>query len=408
MLREKLGDDDFYRALHHYLDANRGQNVVTADLQKAVEQATSVNVDKFFDQWVYGAGAPKLDVSYVYDSDARSVKLSVKQTQKIEGRVGLFDVPVNVEIATANGRHTHSIEVSEADQTLTLPADGLPLMVIFDRGDQILKAVDFKREPAALIYQLKNAETTPDRSEAAVALGNLKGDANAVAALGDAAQHDPFWGVRVEALEGLGRIGGPDAEKQVLAAAGDSAPWVREVAVRELGNFKEDASLPLRLYNIASADTAYRVRTAALGALAKIQAPNAFDVLAAVVKSDSPDDTLREASLRAFGRLGDARAVPILMEWSVVGKPMGSRQAAIAAIAELDKTNKDITRMLISYLNEPYFDVRIAAIFALAGRGDPDAIAPLDDLLHKGELTVAIGPYIELALRMLKIQPATK
>ena len=212
----------------------------------------------------------------------------------------------------------------------------------------------------------------------------------------------------MEALEGLGRIGGPDAEKQVLAAAGDSAPWVREVAVRELGNFKEDASLPLRLYNIASADTAYRVRTAALGALAKIQAPNAFDVLAAVVKSDSPDDTLREASLRAFGRLGDARAVPILMEWSVVGKPMGSRQAAIAAIAELDKTNKDITRMLISYLNEPYFDVRIAAIFALAGRGDPDAIAPLDDLLHKGELTVAIGPYIELALRMLKIQPATK
>ena len=28
MLREKLGDDDFFHALHHYLEANRGQNVV--------------------------------------------------------------------------------------------------------------------------------------------------------------------------------------------------------------------------------------------------------------------------------------------------------------------------------------------------------------------------------------------
>jgi HEAT repeat protein len=212
----------------------------------------------------------------------------------------------------------------------------------------------------------------------------------------------------VEALQGLGRIGGPDAEKPVLAAGSDSAPWVREVAVRELGNFKGDVSLPSRLDKIVSADPAYRVRAEALGALARIQAPDAFDTLAAAVKSDSPDDTLRDAALRAFGRLGDVRAVPILVEWSAVGKPMGSRQAAIGAVAELDKTNKDITRMLISYLNEPYYDVRIAAIFALAARGDTDAIAPLEDLLHKGELTVAIGPYIELALRLLRAQPAPK
>ena len=204
MLHEKLGDEDFYRALHHYLDVNRGQNVVTADLQKAIEQATSVNVDKFFDEWIYGAGAPKFDVSYAYDPDAHEVKLTVKQTQKIEGRVGLFDVPVDIEIATANGRQTHSIEVREASQTFTLPADSAPLMVIFDRGDQILKALDFKKDPAMLVYQLKNAETTPDRSDAAVALGNVKSDPTAVAALGDAAQHDPFWGVRVEALRGSG------------------------------------------------------------------------------------------------------------------------------------------------------------------------------------------------------------
>jgi aminopeptidase N len=406
MLRVKLGDDDFFRALHHYLDANRGQNVVSADLQKAVEQATAVNVDKFFDQWVYGAGAPKFDVSYVYDSDARDVKLIVKQTQKVEGRVGLFDMPVNIEIATANGRETHSIEVSEASQTFTFPADGPPLMVIFDRGDKVLKSVDFKKDPALLVYQLKHAETTPDRSDAAVALANMSRDAKAIVALGDAAEHDPFWGIRVEALQGLGKIGGADAEGPMLAAVSDSTPWVRDVAVRELGNFKDDSSLPSRLSDIAATDPAYRVRAAALGALAAIKAPDAFDTLTAAVKSDSPDDMLREAALGALGKLGDVRAVPILMEWSTAGKPIGSRQAAIGAIAGLDKTNKDITRVLVSYLNEPYFDARISAIFALSERGDTDAIAPLEELLKKGELTVAIGPYIEMALTVLKAQPA--
>ena len=161
MLREKLGDDDFFRALHHYLEVNRGQNVVTADLQKAIEQATSVNVDKFFDQWVYGAGAPKFRVSYTYDPAARELKFTVEQTQKIEGHVGLFDVPVEVEIATANGRETHSIEVSEASQTFTIPADSAPLMVIFDEGDKILKSVEFKKDPALLDLSVEERGDDP-------------------------------------------------------------------------------------------------------------------------------------------------------------------------------------------------------------------------------------------------------
>ena len=71
MLREKLGDEAFFHALHHYLETNRGQNVVTADLIKAIEQDTSVSVDEFFRQWVYGAGAPKFEVTQKYD-DATS------------------------------------------------------------------------------------------------------------------------------------------------------------------------------------------------------------------------------------------------------------------------------------------------------------------------------------------------
>src|SRR5579863_4917777 len=103
MLREKLGDEDFFAALRQYLTANLGQNVVTADLQKSIEQATSIDVDEFFHQWIFGAGAPEFSVAYTYDSAAHQIKLDVTQTQKVEGAVGLFHVPIDFEVATSAG-----------------------------------------------------------------------------------------------------------------------------------------------------------------------------------------------------------------------------------------------------------------------------------------------------------------
>src|SRR3984893_5623424 len=85
MLRRQLGEDAFYAGLKHYLEANRGRNVMTSDLTKAVEEATHTNVDAFFRQWIYGAGAPKFELSYVYDQAKKQVALTVKQTQKREG-----------------------------------------------------------------------------------------------------------------------------------------------------------------------------------------------------------------------------------------------------------------------------------------------------------------------------------
>jgi aminopeptidase N len=408
MLREKLGDKDFFLGLHEYLVTNRGQNVVTADLQKAIESATSRNVDRFFRQWLYGAGAPQFDVGFTYDATAHQVKLDVKQTQKVEGMVGIFDVPVNIEIATASGTKTLPIEIDQASQSFILPAESAPLMIVFDKGDKVLKSVDFKKDPTMLIYQLKHAETVPDRADAAFRLSGTRNNPDVIAALGDSSQHDPFWGVRVETLRALARIGGADAEKQVVASLDDKEPWVREIAVRVLGSFKDDGSIAPRLTAIASGDPTYRVRAAALISIAAVKAPNAFDILAAAVNSDSPDGILCDAALGGLGILGDNRAIPILTEWSAPGKTIHSRQEAIAAIARLDKTNKDITHSLIAYLQEPYFDLKTSAILAVGERGDPEGIAPLEDLIKNGEITSAERPYVETALSILKAQPGIK
>jgi aminopeptidase N len=402
MLRERMGDDAFFRALKHYLEANRLQNVVTADLAKAVEESSGTNVDQFFDQWIYGAGAPRFTVRSTYDDTARKLSLSVKQTQKVEGHVGLFRLPVVVSITTASGETLFPIEVSKADETFTFSVNGPPLMVLFDKGDKILKSVDFQKTPEEWIRQLRTAPDVPDRADAAFALGNLRDNEAAANALGEAAQRDKFWGVREEALRSLGRINSSSARKQVLAALSNDQPWVRAVAVEQLGKYRGDEEIAKRLQNIYKDDKAYSVRGAALQSLALDKAPNAEPILERALTISSPDDVLRSAALRAMGSLGDNSVVPALLEWSSPGKPSRLRSIAIGSLGRADLKNHDITARLISYLNESSFDIRFASIFALGRRGDPTAIEPLEAQLKTGQLSIGVPHAVEDLIEQLK------
>jgi len=405
MLRHQLGEDAFYRSLKHYLEVNRGKNVVTADLAKAIEEATHTNVDQFFSQWLYGAGAPKFDISYKYDDAKREIALTVKQTQKVEGRVGLFRIPTEVEITTASGPKLFPITVSGEKDTeiFTFPADSAPLMVLFDKGGHVLKSADFHKEKKEWLYQLKNATELADRADAVVALGKLKGDEEVVAALADALRSDKAWGVRANAGDALGRLGGPTAAKQLLDALNTAKePWVRNRIVTSLANFKDDPTIVAKLNSIAGDDSSYRARAAALQALGRLKAPAALPTLEAAVAADSPDGFLRNAALRSMGPLGDDKAVPLLIEWSVPGKAIESREAAIASLARLQKDNKDITKQIAAYLSESHFPVRMASIFALGARGDGSAIPALEALLKSDDLSIEMVPMIKGQIATLK------
>jgi len=403
MLRHQLGEDAFYRGIKHYLEVNRGKNVVTADLAKAIEEATHSNVDQFFSQWVYGAGAPKFDLSYAYDSEKHQVMLTVKQTQKVEGRVGLFRVPVEVEITTATGPKLYNLIVSKDKQTLPLPAESAPLMVLFDKGGQLLKSADFHKEKKEWLFQLKNAADVADRADAAVALGKLKNDEEVVTALGDALRNDKAWGVRAVAADTLGKLTDAAASKLLLAALdSNDKPWVRSRVVTALGNVKDDPAVASKLNSVAKQDDSYRARAAALQALGHLKGPDVFATLTAAVAADSPDGFLRKAALRSLGSLGDDKAVPLLLQWSAAGKPIDSRTAAINGLGRLQKDNPDITKQIAAYLSEPHFSVRMSAIYALGTRGDATAIPALEALLKSDDLSIEMVPMIKGQIARLK------
>jgi aminopeptidase N len=403
MLRHQLGEDAFYRGIKHYLEMNRGKNVVTADLAKAMEEATQVNVDQFFSQWVYGAGAPKFELSYAYDGEKHQVTLTVKQTQKVEGRVSLFRVPVEVEITTATGPKLYNVVVSKDKQTFSLPAESAPLMVLFDKGGQLLKSAEFHKEKKEWLFQLKNAADVADRADAVVALGKLKNDEEVVTALGEALRNDKAWGIRATAADTLGKLSDAGASKLLLAALdSNDKPWVRSRVVSALGNIKDDAAVAAKLNSVARQDDSYRARAAALQALGHLKGADVFATLTVAVADDSPDGFLRKAALRSFGSLGDDKAVPLLLQWAAVGKPIDSRTAAINSLGRLQKDNQDITKQIAAYLTEPHFSVRMAAIYALGTRGDDTAIPALEALLKSDDLSIEMVPMIKGQVARLK------
>jgi len=261
-------------------------------------------------------------------------------------------------ITTSSGSKLYPITVSKEAETFPFPSVSAPLLVLFDKGGHVLKSAEFHKDKKEWLFQLKNAADFSDRADAVIALGKIKNDDEVIAALAETLRKDKAWGVRATAAETLGHLGGASASKQLLDALNTAnEPWVRSRLVSALANFKDDAAVAAKLDSIAREDSSYRARAAALQALAGLKAPNSLTLLKAAVAADSPDGFLRNAALRSMGTLGDDKAVPLLLEWSAPGKPIDSRQAAISSLARLQKDNKDITKQIVSYLNEPHFPI---------------------------------------------------
>jgi aminopeptidase N len=143
MLREQTGDAAFWKGINLYLTRHKFGSVETTDLKKAMEESSGQDLGWFFDQWVYGVGAPKIDVRKVYSASSKSLAITVTQTQTATDLVSaVFRLPLEVEITTAGRKKREKIDVNSRVQTFTIPVDGRPSAVMVDVDEKIpLKTV---------------------------------------------------------------------------------------------------------------------------------------------------------------------------------------------------------------------------------------------------------------------------
>ena len=64
-------------------------------------------------------------------------------------------MPVDVAITTAAGEKVHRVFINKAEQEFVFPVDSTPLIVNFDKGNYLIKQVNFQRSDMELAYQLR-------------------------------------------------------------------------------------------------------------------------------------------------------------------------------------------------------------------------------------------------------------
>lgn len=153
MLRGVLGDETFFVALDAYRSAHAYGSATTEDLEAAFETTAGVELDWFFDEWVYGAGRPHYEVGWAVASN--EVVVMVRQAQSGPP----FRMPVELEIVTDEGSERHIVWNEESVAYYRFPINGAVSDVRFDPDDWILDL----QTPAIVESPLVSSDLGGDR-----------------------------------------------------------------------------------------------------------------------------------------------------------------------------------------------------------------------------------------------------
>lgn len=405
MVRFVLGEEKFWKAINHYVKKNQWQNVETSDLSSAIEEATGQNLEWFFDEWVYRMGHPEFDITSTYDG-AKSLKLTVKQTQKPDEKrpwfpsPDFFTMPVDIAITTAGGEKIHRVWIDKREKEFTFELDSKPLIVNFDRGNYIIKQVKFNRDDDQLGYQLLHDSDAMGRVLAAIELKAHTGDA-AVKALSEAALHDSFWAVRIEAVKALSSGKSDGARAALIEVLKDKESKIRREAIKGLGAFK-DPKLADLFVKIINSDPSYFAIAEAAKALGQSGSPQAYDVLAEAMKLESWQGTIKAGVLGGFAALKDPRALDIALKYASPPNPANLRAAAFQVLAEIGHGNDRALEALLSALKEKSPNVRFSAVQALGQLGDPKAIPALEELAKSSDIPAFARQIVSGAIYQIR------
>lgn len=166
MLRYIVGEDEFKKTIKQFVEDNQYKNVDSHDFQKAFMKTLGLDLEWFFDQWVYSGGIPKYKVSYKKKLN-RTVFI-VSQTQKNEN-VGLFKMPIVFQVHYKDGTFDEVTKwIKKTKQSVVVPNKQMKkvLFVLFDPKSKILKELIFDKDFEELTWQASKAKNMLDRLDA--------------------------------------------------------------------------------------------------------------------------------------------------------------------------------------------------------------------------------------------------
>ena len=103
MLRKKLGDTNFFKGVKNYItDPNLAYNYAkTPDLMAHLEASSGLDLNEFFNDWVYNQGYPTYSITW-HQPTTNTISIQLNQTQS-HASVSFFEANVPIRLYGSNG-----------------------------------------------------------------------------------------------------------------------------------------------------------------------------------------------------------------------------------------------------------------------------------------------------------------
>lgn len=394
MLRRRLGDDLFWKAVRLYVQRCAPGTAETIDLVRSFEDATGKSLGGYFDQWIFAPGHPVFEGELSWDDKAHWVKLSLKQTQKHEDGTPIFRVPVRIEARMPNGSvQARDFEMERAEETFFFPLPKEPKWVLFDPDGAVLRETKIKT-PIEWVEAALLGKTREERVFARVdRVRQLSEEAGtkAVEILARVLREDPFWGVQAEAAAALGRVRSPRALDGLIAGVDLENAKARRAVVSALGQFRDPRAGTALLDLVRQGDASYFVQSAALASLGRCSGAEAVEELRLQLRDAAErrdwHDIIALGAVQGLAAARDESALDdILALARDRSRYWNARVTSIRAAAEIGANRPHLAPRLVDelvpFLDDPRVLVQQRCTGALLALGHPGALGALQG---KGE-----------------------
>ena len=132
MLRNKLGDDLFWKGIRAYYQEYKFSNANTDDFRSVIETISGENLNTFFKDWLFTAGHPilKLDWKQAH----KTIQLNIVQTQETPISFWL-EIAVNY---TDGSSEIKTLEINKKEETVSFKVKKKVASVDWDPGVRLL------------------------------------------------------------------------------------------------------------------------------------------------------------------------------------------------------------------------------------------------------------------------------
>ena len=147
-LRRLLGDKAFWDGINLYFSRHKFTPVETSDLMSAMTDASGINCEPFFLQWILSQGHPVIEYKWTHDAASGAVTISVAQTQQTDTGTPVYTIPTKVGIFTKSGVSYQPVTLTGAKQEIVVKVDALPEAVLLDPNHDFLREMRHTPTPA--------------------------------------------------------------------------------------------------------------------------------------------------------------------------------------------------------------------------------------------------------------------